>query len=85
MDEEKQIRCTVKVAQIRYYKNNWGILLVSLIDSEYGIINTDKYNCFIIKGVMPEPNYQDTYTVVAKEVADEAPTEAEDKTEEAKE
>ncbi len=70
MDNEKQIKCTVKISQIRYYKNNWGILLVSLIDSEYGIIKTDKYNCFIVKGVMAEPNYQDTYTVVAKEVND---------------
>jgi len=70
MSEEKQIKCTVKIAQIRYYKNNWGILLVSLIDSMYGEINTDKYNCLMLKGVMAEPNYQDTYTVVAKEVID---------------
>lgn len=70
MSEEKQIKCTVKVNQIRFYKNNWGILSVSLIDSIYGIIDTDKYNSFIVKGVMTEPNYQDTYTIVAKEVID---------------
>ncbi len=71
MDEEKQIKCTVKVNRIRHYRDNWGILAVSLVDSIYGTIKTDKYDCIIVKGVMAEPNYQDTYTVVAKEVVDE--------------
>jgi exodeoxyribonuclease V alpha subunit len=70
MSDEKQIKCTVKVAQVRHFRDNWGIVNVSLIDSMYGIINTDKYNCFIVKGGMSEPNYQDTYTIVAKEVDD---------------
>jgi len=69
-EEEKQIKCTVKIASIRHYKNNWGILIVSLLDSINGDVATDKYNCFAVKGVMAEPNYQDTYTVVAKEVID---------------
>jgi ATP-dependent exoDNAse (exonuclease V) alpha subunit len=69
-EDEKQIKCTVKIASIRFYKNNWGILIVSLLDSINGNIVTDKYNCFAVKGVMPEPNYQDTYTIVAKEVED---------------
>ena len=70
MSEENQIKCTVKVNQIRYYKNNWGILSVSLINPIYGVINTDKHNSFIVKGVMTEPNYQDTFTVVANEIDD---------------
>lgn len=69
-DEDKQIKCTVKIQKIRFYKENWGILVVSPIETEYGTIKTDKYNTMIIKGVMPEPNYQDTYTVVAKEFED---------------
>ncbi len=68
--EENQIKCTVKVNQIRYYKDNWGILSVSLIESIYGAINTDKYNSFIVKGNMTEPNYQDTFTIVANEIDD---------------
>ncbi len=70
MSEENQIKCTAKINQIRYYKDNWGILSVSLIDSIYGVINTDKYNSFIVKGNMGEPNYQDTFTIVANETDD---------------
>ncbi len=70
MSENNQIKCTVKVNQIRYYKDNWGILSVSLIDSIYGVINTDKRNSFIVKGSMTEPNYQDTFTIVANEIDD---------------
>ena len=70
MTDDNQIKCTVKVNQIRYYKDNWGILSVSLIDSIYGVINTDKRNSFIVKGSMTEPNYQDTFTIVANEIDD---------------
>ena len=52
--EKNQIKCIIKVNRIRYYKDNWGILSVSLIQSEYGDIKTDKNNCFIIKRNMIE-------------------------------
>lgn len=68
--EKNQIKCIIKVNRIRYYKDNWGILSVSLIQSEYGDIKTDKNNCFIIKGNMIEPNYQDTFIVIANETND---------------
>lgn len=68
--DEKQIKCTIKVNQIRYYKDNWGILSVSLIEPEYGNIKIDKHNCFIVKGNMTDPNYQDTFTVIANEIED---------------
>lgn len=69
MDKNK-IKCTVKVNRIRYYKDNWGILYVTLLDREYGNVKTDKYNGFIVKGSMAEPNYQDTFTVVGNEIED---------------
>lgn len=67
---ENKIKCTVKVNRIRYYKDNWGILYVTLLDREYGTIKVDKYNGFIVKGCMAEPNYQDTFTVVGNEIED---------------
>ena len=67
---ENQIKCTVKINKIRYYKDNWGILLVSLLETEYGIIKTDNKNCFIIKGNMTQPNYQDTFKVIGNEIID---------------
>ena len=67
---ENQIKCTVKIKKIRYYKDNWGILLVSLLETEYGLIKTDNKNCFIIKGNMVQPNYQDTFKVIGNEIID---------------
>ena len=67
---ENKIKCTVKISRIRYYKDNWGILYVSLLQTEYGDVKVDKYNGFIVKGCMSEPNYQDTFTVIGNEVED---------------
>lgn len=69
-ENNSRIKCTVKVNKIRYYKDNWGILYVTLLDREYGTVKTDKYNGFIVKGTMVEPNYQDTFTVIGDEFED---------------
>lgn len=69
-ENKNKIKCTVKVNRIRYYKDNWGILYVTLLDREYGTVKVDKYNGFIVKGCMAEPNYKDTFTVVGNEVED---------------
>ncbi len=67
---ENQIKCTVKVTRVRWYEDNWGILEVKPIEVEYGLIEDNGRGVITIKGLMPRPNYIDTYTVIAKEVID---------------
>lgn len=67
---DNQIKCTMKVSRVRWYEDNWGILEVEPIEVEYGLIDYNGKGVITIKGLMPRPNYVDTYTIIAKEVVD---------------
>jgi exodeoxyribonuclease V alpha subunit len=60
----------MKVSRVRWYEDNWGILEVEPIEVEYGLIEDNGKGVITIKGLMPRPNYIDTYTIIAKEVVD---------------
>jgi exodeoxyribonuclease V alpha subunit len=73
MSEEK-IKGIIEIQGIKYYKDNFGILIVRPVQMEVSdkYINPqlDKLGEFIIKGSVPKVEIGDKYTIVAKQVID---------------
>lgn len=65
-----EILCAIE--SVRFYKDGWGILEVSVNKIISGTPKTDKYNCIIIKGNMPKVKKEEDaiYHVVADFVQD---------------
>jgi len=73
-ENENQIKGIVKIVVIKYFKNDFGILIVSpisMIDNDlYHMPITTNSNTFIIKGNMPEIQYGESYSIIATEIKD---------------
>ena len=57
---------TLEVNRVLYYKNNWGILQCSVVQSKPGLNNSK----IVIKGEMPAPILQETYVGTVTEIED---------------
>ena len=70
MSDRIEILCMVE--SIRYYKDNWGIIEVSVTKTISGMPEMDQYKCLILKGDMPKVQKDDEalYHVVADLVDD---------------
>ena len=64
-----KVVCEVESAP-RYFKNDWGIVDVSINETIEGEPVTNKYNCVTIVGVMPCPKIGELYYLTAKETHD---------------
>ena len=53
MASENRIKIICSVETIRFYKNEFGIAVVSVDKVKEGKPKTDKFNQIIIKGTMP--------------------------------
>lgn len=62
----------VQIETVRFYKDNWGILVCSVVekDKKYAnpVVNKDGF--IIVKGTMPEPDKKITYSLAANLVND---------------
>lgn len=67
---ENRIKIICSVETIRYYKNEFGIAVVSVDKIKEGKPNTDKYNQIIIKGTMPQLIEGNPYVMVGDYVED---------------
>ena len=54
MASENRIKIICSVETIRFYKNEFGIAVVSVDKVNEGKPKTDKFNQIIIKGTMPQ-------------------------------
>lgn len=75
--EEKELikdkfKGKVQIETIRFYKDNWGILVCSVVerDKKYAEPFTNKDGYITVKGTMPEPNKNLTYTLSANLIED---------------
>lgn len=69
------IKCRVKINRILFPRGkintgDFAILSCEVMQTLEGEAKTNKYNCIIVKGNVPEINLTDTYTVVGEEVED---------------
>jgi ATP-dependent exoDNAse (exonuclease V) alpha subunit len=77
MSENSNIECKVKVNNILYPRGRgdvsgeWGIISCSPIEVISGEPFLDKYDSFILKGILPFIDMCDTYKVIAKLIKDE--------------
>jgi len=73
-DNENQIKGIVQIIAIKYFKIDFGIVIVKpviMIDNDtYTTPIVTAYNTFVIKGNMPEVESGETYSIIAKEVKD---------------
>ncbi len=67
---EDRIKVICSVETIRFYKNEFGIAVVSVDKVKEGKPKTDKYNQIIIKGTMPQLVEGNPYMLVADYVED---------------
>ena len=67
---ENRIKVICSVENIRYYKNEFGIAMVSIDSVKEGKVKTDKFNQIIIKGQMPQLVEGNPYTLTAEYVED---------------
>lgn len=71
MAENKEIiKIIGTVESIPYYKNEWGIIVLSLDKIKQGKPRTDGFNQVTVKGNMPEPKRGDMYNITAEYVID---------------
>lgn len=68
MEEIIKITCTVE--RIRYYKDSWGIILVSVDRVKDGEPKKDKDGYVVLKGQMPKVKVGDILNVTAQYVCD---------------
>ena len=67
---EDRVKIICSVETIRFYKNEFGIAVVSVDSVKEGKPKTDKFNQIIIKGVMPQLVEGNPYVLVADYVED---------------
>lgn len=74
-EKEIRIKCIIKISKIFFTKENDDGSFFSIFSAE--VINTiqgepcaNSYNCITAKGITPKLNYNDSYTLIAKEVID---------------
>ena len=67
---ENRIKIICSVETIRFYKNEFGIAVVSVDKVKEGKPKTDKFNQIIIKGTMPQLVEGNPYILVADYVED---------------
>ena len=67
---EDRIKVICSVETIRFYKNEWGIAIVSVDKVKEGKPQTDKFNQITIKGTMPQLVEGNPYVLVADYVED---------------
>ena len=70
MASENRIKIICSVETIRFYKNEFGIAVVSVDKVKEGKPKTDKFNQIIIKGTMPQLVEGNPYVLVADYVED---------------
>ena len=70
MASENRIKIICSVERIRFYKNEFGIAVVSVDKVKEGKPKTDKFNQIIIKGTMPQLVEGNPYVLVADYVED---------------
>ncbi len=70
MDNKNRIEILCSVERIRYFKDSWGIIEVSIDTVNSGTPITDEYNSLILKGNMPDPKPGSMYNVTADLVDD---------------
>lgn len=66
----QKIKGKVRIERIRYFKNDWGIVLVSPIEMDVGEPVLDGAGWFIAKGVMIDPKEGEERQLIAEEVND---------------
>lgn len=71
MEDNKRIKMICSVERIKYFKDDWGIIQVSVDKVQEGTVQTDKYNLVTLKGSMPKPKEGAQYNVIATLVNDE--------------
>lgn len=64
------IKCTVEIEQIRFYKDDWGILIASVNQIKSGTPAYDRKGFITLKGTMAEPKVGNQYFLTASEVDD---------------
>lgn len=68
--EDNRIEIICSVERVRYYKDSWGIIEVSIDRVYSGTPVTDAYGTLILKGTMPNPELSGMYHVTADLVND---------------
>lgn len=70
MANDKRIEILCNVDTVRFFKNGWGIILVSTEKVIGGVPIQNKYGELVLKGNMPEINQDTIYHVIADYVQD---------------
>jgi len=76
VEQEIKIKGKIRVVQVRWQKDNFGIMVAAPVEMVHGKDGfskplVDKYNTFILKGNCPTLAQGDVYSVIATEVEDE--------------
>lgn len=74
-NKDIKVKCIVKINKVFFTKENedgsfFSIFSAEIIDTIQGEPFTNNYNCITAKGVTPKLNYNDSYTLIAREVID---------------
>lgn len=67
---DNKIKITCSLITMRFYKNEFGIAVVSVDSVQDGEPKTDKFNQITIKGVMPQLKEGNSYSLFAEYVSD---------------
>ena len=62
MAEKIQFTCSVE--KIRFFKDDWGIIIVSVDKIKQGEVKKDKFGQVILKGTMPKPVEGSMYNAI---------------------
>lgn len=69
--DNTRIKVTCSVERVRFYKNGWGIIIVSIDRIKEGTLQgADQFGEVVMKGVMPEPKVGNVYDVIADYIED---------------
>ena len=68
MSDIIKITCTIE--RIRFYKNEWGIVDVSIDKVKEGTPKDDGFGMLVLKGCMPKLVLKNMYNVTAEHVED---------------
>lgn len=68
---DRFVKAIIQIENIRFYKNEWGIILVSEKEIKSGELESNEYGEIVLKGNMNEPKIGNTYSVILEKVIDE--------------